>query len=208
MEHGYGYSVLLHYSHTQTYRMCIETLVKGADKMMHNFLLMCNQREINMVRNAVRQSNAPLIRKFFVAINCLGNGWLYPLTAIAIIAWHGSSSWLTLLVAVVATALTHSIYPPLKRHLARQRPCDYDSSLNLSIKVMDQYSFPSGHVMTATSVGIPIAISFPELTPAVLTVATLIGWARLSLGHHYPSDLIAGAVLGALVSLPLGIAFI
>lgn len=175
---------------------------------MQNFLLICNQREINLVRNAVKQSNAPLIRKLLVAINHLGNGWLYPLAAIAIVIAYGTSSWLTLMIAVVATALTHSIYPPIKRRLARLRPCDYDPSLNLSIKVMDEYSFPSGHVMTATSAGIPIAISFPELTPVVLTVATLIGWARLSLGHHYPSDLIAGAVLGTLVALPLGITFI
>lgn len=167
---------------------------------------MCNQHEINMVRRAVRQSDVPSIRKIFVTINYLGNGWIYLLAAIGIMGWYGLSSWQALGIATLAAALTHSVYPLIKRRLARLRPCDYDPSLNLSIKVMDKYSFPSGHVMTATSVGIPLGLSFPELIPVIVTIATLIGWARLSLGHHYPSDLVAGAALGALIAIPLDIA--
>ncbi len=173
--------------------------------MMQNFFLICNQREINFVRKAVRQSEVPSIRKLFVTINYLGNGWIYLLAAVGIMAWYGLSAWQTLSVAILATGLTHSIYPKIKRRLARLRPCDFDPSLNLSIKVMDKYSFPSGHVMTATAVGIPLGISFPELIPVILVIAVLIGWARLALGHHYPSDLVAGVLLGALIALPLGI---
>jgi undecaprenyl-diphosphatase len=55
--------------------------------------------------------------------------------------------------------------------------------------------------MTAAAVGVPLALSFPATLPAAALVWLLIAWSRVSLGHHYPTDLLLGGAIGAGVSL-------
>jgi membrane-associated phospholipid phosphatase len=59
--------------------------------------------------------------------------------------------------------------------------------------------------MTATAVGIPLALTFPSAALAVLLMWFLIAWSRLSSGHHYPTDLILGLIIGACISLPVSV---
>ena len=126
----------------------------------------------------------------------------------ALLLPQGWSSWRLILAAGLAALLSHLVYPTIKNRLARVRPCDYDPSLPLYTRVLDQYSCPSGHVMTATAVGIPLIVVLPKLTIAIVTGYLMIAWARISLGHHYPSDLLFGAILGALISAPLALLMI
>lgn len=61
------------------------------------------------------------------------------------------------------------------------------------------YSFPSGHSSEAFSIATSLSISFPKwyvVAPAYLW-AGLVGYSRMDLGVHYPTDVLAGAVLGA-----------
>jgi membrane-associated phospholipid phosphatase len=61
------------------------------------------------------------------------------------------------------------------------------------------YSFPSGHVSAAFCTATSLSIYFPKwyvITPAYLWAAS-VGWARMYQGVHYPSDVLAGAVVGA-----------
>ena len=174
------------------------------EKLFHQL----NASEIGYVHWAVNSSNKPHIRNSLVFINHLGNGWLYLLIAILLLAAQGLSSWRLLITACVAVILAHCIYPLIKNRLGRLRPCDYDPSLDLKVKVLDEYSCPSGHIMTATAVGIPMLFMLPQLLPVILIGYLLIAWARISLGHHYPSDLLLGAFLGILISTPVSILII
>lgn len=173
--------------------------INGLDQFFNRW----NQREIGFVRIAVQRSHSPYFRKTSLFINRLSDGWLYVIITFLLLALHGRSSWRLLLTAGLAAAISHCVYPVIKKRLARLRPCDYDCSLNLAIKVWDQYSCPSGHVMTATVVAIPLAIGFPSLLPAIVVACLIIAWARISLGHHYPSDLLLGALIGFMTALPL-----
>jgi undecaprenyl-diphosphatase len=64
-------------------------------------------------------------------------------------------------------------------------------------KALDQFSFPSGHTMHAVSFSIVALAYFPALFWLVVPFATLVALSRPILGLHYPSDVIAGAALGA-----------
>lgn len=167
-----------------------------------------NAFEIGIVHWAVKTSQHPSLRKTLIFINHLGNGWLYLLIIAALLLCQGWSSWRLIVAAGLAALLSHCIYPLIKTSLARVRPCDYDPSLPLYAKVLDQYSCPSGHVMTATAVGIPLLIVLPKLIVAIVTGYLLIAWARISLGHHYPSDLLLGALLGASIAAPVSLLMI
>jgi undecaprenyl-diphosphatase len=154
------------------------------------------------VRHQARLGRQTYVRPFVLALNRLGNGWLYPLLA-AVLLWGSPEHFLTIMAAAgMAAGLGHLIYPLIKRSVARVRPCDLDPAIPPLLKVLDRYSFPSGHCMTITAVSLPLVIVQPAWSlPAALACA-LIAWARMLAAHHYPSDILAGMALGAVAALP------
>lgn len=84
----------------------------------------------------------------------------------------------------------------LKPFVARIRPCDINTVVQLLIERPLDYSFPSGH--TASSFAATFALYFSKKKlwiPAVI-LAGLIGFSRLYLYVHYPTDILAGALIG------------
>jgi undecaprenyl-diphosphatase len=67
-----------------------------------------------------------------------------------------------------------------------------------------QASFPSGHTATAFALATVLSLWYPRWTAAWLALAAVVGWSRVGLGSHFPSDVVAGAVLGSAVVLVLG----
>ena len=181
-----------------------EVRLPTLERLFHSL----NACEIGLVRRAVKTCHPPSLRRTMVFINHLGNGWLYVLIVVALLLLQGWSSWRLIFAAGLAALLSHLVYPRIKNSLARVRPCDYDPSLPLYARVLDEYSCPSGHVMTATAVGIPLIIVLPNLAVAIVAGYLMIAWARISLGHHYPSDLLFGAAIGASISAPLSLLMI
>jgi undecaprenyl-diphosphatase len=57
-------------------------------------------------------------------------------------------------------------------------------------------SFPSGHTLYAFMMATLLAFWFPRYKIMFLIVACFIGWTRIYLGLHYPTDVIAGGILG------------
>jgi undecaprenyl-diphosphatase len=60
----------------------------------------------------------------------------------------------------------------------------------------DQFSFPSGHTITAFAVSVPLASHYPEASPALFFCSFSIALSRILLGMHFLSDVAAGALLG------------
>jgi len=62
-------------------------------------------------------------------------------------------------------------------------------------------SFPSGHATTAFALATVLSLWYPRWTAAWLALAAIVGWSRIALGSHFPSDVAAGAILGVAVAL-------
>jgi undecaprenyl-diphosphatase len=60
-------------------------------------------------------------------------------------------------------------------------------------------SFPSGHASTAFAAAVAVSVLVPAWRRPALCVAALVGFSRIYLGVHYTLDVLAGALLGALV---------
>ncbi|MDO5548004.1 MAG: phosphatase PAP2 family protein [Eubacteriales bacterium] len=86
----------------------------------------------------------------------------------------------------------------LKPLVARTRPCDINTAVSLLIARPRDFSFPSGH--TGASFAVVSALYFRQnrLWIPGLVLAVLIGFSRLYLYVHYPSDVLAGALIGIL----------
>ncbi len=89
----------------------------------------------------------------------------------------------------------------IKHLVARARPCWIDESIQLLIANPKDYSFPSGHTLASFEAAISILL-FDKKWGIVATItAFLIGLSRLYLFVHFPSDVVAGAVLGTCIAL-------
>lgn len=138
-------------------------------------------------------------------ISKLGNGWLYPLLALMIFEHFGGKAVRVSVAAALNAGLLHCLYPAIKRYIGRPRPFRTDASLSSLFGVLDEHSFPSGHAMTLTGVLVPIVLAWPDCFSAAAALLILMGWARIASGHHYPTDICAGAALGFGLSYPLSV---
>lgn len=167
------------------------------------FLNRVTHEELKIVRLAVHCARTPMIKSISSITNRLGNGWLYGFALIAMVLSPAGIGPRLIIAASLAVSICFLVYAWVKPAMARLRPCDCDPLLSTTIQPLDKYSFPSGHVMTACAVAVPVMSSFPAYWAFILPCLTLISWARVACGHHYPSDVIIGACLGVCVSLPI-----
>ena len=84
----------------------------------------------------------------------------------------------------------------LKPLVARIRPCDVNTAVQLLIARPDDFSFPSGHTGASFAAVTALYASRSRLWIPSLILAVLIAFSRLYLYVHYPSDVLAGVVIG------------
>jgi len=137
-----------------------------------------------------------------IIISKLGNGWIYLiLTAIILLQAHRDAQ-IILLTSTINAAVLHVIYPMLKRAFRRRRPFRVDPRLRSLLCTLDEYSFPSGHVMTLSGVLVPVILLVPESRVPALGLILAMAWSRIATAHHFPSDVVAGATLGTTIAFP------
>lgn len=98
--------------------------------------------------------------------------------------------------SAVTLILSQGITYTLKMLLSRERPYNVLKDLNTYNIILKDYSFPSGHTSASFSVATIIAFNLPQLSWIVLICAFFVGISRIYLAVHYPTDVLAGIIIG------------
>ena len=89
----------------------------------------------------------------------------------------------------------------LKNLIARDRPCCINETVPMLISTPQDYSFPSGHTLSAFVAATIIMHSDRRMGIAAYVLASMIAFSRLYLYVHFPTDVLAGALLGIVIGL-------
>jgi undecaprenyl-diphosphatase len=89
----------------------------------------------------------------------------------------------------------------LKPLIARPRPFILREEIELIISAPSGFSFPSGHTASSFAAAIGLFIYHKKLGIAALIWATLVAFSRLYMYVHYPTDILAGIVMGIICAV-------
>ncbi len=85
----------------------------------------------------------------------------------------------------------------IKDLFARERPCHVLEDVRLLVSCKGSYSFPSSHAFNNFAISVFFLTIFPKFKWVLLISASLVALSRPYIGVHYPSDILAGAILGS-----------
>jgi undecaprenyl-diphosphatase len=142
----------------------------------------------------------PLLRALR-GLSWLGNGIFWYALMLALLAIHRGEAVLPVLHLAFVGAVCTGSYKMLKRGTLRPRPFQAMRSIAAGAPVLDAFSFPSGHTLHAVAFTLVACAYYPALAAILVPFTLLTAASRVVLGLHYPSDVLAGAAIGAAVAL-------
>ena len=151
------------------------------------------------ILSMLQKIRTPLLDIFMSNITKLGNAgivWILLTIVLLLIPKTRKSGLILASALIVDLILCNGILKPL---IARIRPFDVNSAIQLIVAKPHDYSFPSGH--TAASFTAVMALYLAgekKMWKAALVLAVLIALSRLYLYVHYPTDIIGGVIFGSL----------
>jgi undecaprenyl-diphosphatase len=148
------------------------------------------------LNNIFRLKQYRLIARYVPVISRTGDGYLYPVMGLAFWLVDHRLGAMLFLSALAAFAVELPLYKLIKHIVRRSRPCDALCSIEGRVRIADRFSFPSGHTSGAFVMATVVSAFYPMISALFFAWAGLVGFSRIYLGVHYPSDVLAGIVVG------------
>ena len=148
-----------------------------------------------------RVSRKLWIGRLFGMISRLGNGLFWYALMLALLLWDFQGALRPVLHMIITGLTCTVLYKWIKGKTLRPRPFEFNREIILSVAPLDQFSFPSGHTLHAIAFTLVALAYYPALGWLLIPFTGLVAMSRLVLGLHYPSDVLAGAALGALIAI-------
>jgi undecaprenyl-diphosphatase len=158
-------------------------------------------RDHKLMRKVNKWPAPRWIRLWAIVATRAGDGWLWYLTGLSVLLFGGDAGLTAIACAGSAALVGIGVFKALKNLSGRRRPCEIEPHCWAKLLPPDQFSFPSGHTITAFAVAIALSEFYPALLPALLFCALSIAVSRILLGMHFLSDVVVGAILGTGLAL-------
>jgi undecaprenyl-diphosphatase len=159
-----------------------------------------DQAELTACRRLNRVTGGRGVLRLFQTASRLGDGILWYLLIGVLALGFGTQGRQAALQCAVAGVSGLLIYRFLKNRLVRERPYMTHAVIVCAGRPLDRFSFPSGHTLHAVSFTLIAISAVPLMAVLLVPAALLIALSRVVLGLHYPSDVLAGALLGACIA--------
>jgi undecaprenyl-diphosphatase len=157
--------------------------------------------EYGVCRRLNRGTAARPLRLLLRIASRLGDGPVWYVLVVALPLYYGKAALRTSLTMAGTGLVGLVLYRWLKGSMVRERPFVRHPGIDLAMPPLDRYSFPSGHTMHAVAFTWLAMCAYPALGWVLIPLASLIALSRVALGLHYPSDVLAGGALGAVLAL-------
>ena len=150
---------------------------------------------------ALQNIHNPVLDKIMIVLSTIGDaGLLWIGVAILLICMKKyRKCGLQVAVAMLLTFIVGNLI--LKNMIHRDRPCWIDPSITLLVKLPSDFSFPSGHSMNGFTASVSILLCDKKLGIPAVILAAAIAFSRLYNFVHFPTDVIAGIVIGIFSAL-------
>lgn len=147
-----------------------------------------------------RTSQYRWVRQLFRTVSRLGDGVFWYMLMMLLVATEGANAYHAVVHMALAGFTGTLVYKWLKGKTLRPRPYEVRQDIALTGRPLDRFSFPSGHTLHAVVFTIVALSYYPQLAVVLLPFAILVGLSRVVLGLHYPSDVLAGSVIGWVIA--------
>lgn len=163
--------------------------------------------DFNIVLWVQQHIRSPFLSAFFIPFTTIGNaGILFILIGIIMLFFKKTrQSGRLLLLSITISFILNDIV--IKNIVQRPRPYNTFSQIIPLVPPPGKYSFPSGHTAAAFSSMITLFFTQKKCALTGLFIALLMGFSRIYVGVHYPTDVFCGAILGTTVAVVAAIIF-
>lgn len=167
-------------------------------KNMIEALMNTEKNILLFIQDVIR---SPIMTPFFIVVTKLGNGgaiWIV-IAVMLLFSKKKRRYGYMIMLSLLGSLLLNNLL--LKNLVGRMRPYEIIGNLIPLIENPIDYAFPSGHTASSFAAAAILYRKLPKRfgVPALI-LATLIGFSRLYLGVHYPSDVLYGMVSGVVIS--------
>ena len=159
-----------------------------------------SHRDHSLMRRVNRWYAPRWIRVWMLCATRGGDGWLWYSLGLMLLLFGGDFRFLAVGCGALAAGSGIAVFLRLKRIFRRRRPCVFEPHCWATLLPPDQFSFPSGHTITAFAVAVSLARFYPDLAIGLLFCALSVAASRILLGMHFLSDVVAGAAIGTLLA--------
>ncbi len=159
--------------------------------------------ETDLCRRATRVQARPVRLALFRAVSKLGDGPLWFTLALLLPLVLGEAALPTVARMAAVGVLSTLVAKALKSSTGRPRPCHAHPEIAAGAAPLDRWSFPSGHTLHAVAFTMVLVADLPLLAVALVPFTLAVATSRVVLGLHYPTDVAAGAAVGALLAAPV-----
>lgn len=149
------------------------------------------------IKNHIQNKYLDKLMPMITNMGNLGVIWIVMAAALILNEPYELIGYMVILTLIISSIVGEGI---IKHIVRRARPYNKQTRIKLLIAKPISYSFPSGHTLSSFAVAEVLSMYFVKYKLIFMAIACLIALSRVYLFVHYPTDVIAGIILGVLFS--------